>query len=78
MRLAAWSGTCRVRLFEVGGTACRRWTGVCPALRRPGLKVEEREIDARPLDAVCAELGVREVHFLKVDVEGAETKCYAA
>jgi FkbM family methyltransferase len=75
LQLAAWSGTGRVRLFEVAGTGRSTSDPECAQLcRAEGLKVKEHEVETRSLDSVCADLDVREVHFLKVDVEGAESE----
>ena len=40
--------------------------------RAAGWAVAEREVPLRTLAAICAEQSPREIHFLKVDVEGAE------
>jgi FkbM family methyltransferase len=37
-----------------------------------GMARSSYEVPARPLAAVCAEYAPREIHFLKIDVEGAE------
>lgn len=37
-----------------------------------GFVVRETEVPARRLDEICDELGVKDIHFLKIDVEGAE------
>jgi FkbM family methyltransferase len=37
-----------------------------------GYQVEDREVPCTTLDRVCADCGVATVHFLKIDVEGAE------
>jgi FkbM family methyltransferase len=75
LRLAAWSERVTVKVFEVPGTG--RSTVDADFARKclaEGFTVEEQEIAGRPLDGVCAEFGVEEVHFLKIDVEGAETE----
>jgi len=38
----------------------------------PGLKFEKKIKNTRKLDDICAEHGVKTVHFLKIDVEGSE------
>jgi FkbM family methyltransferase len=40
--------------------------------RERGLEFTTRQVAVRRLDTICAERGVDQVHFLKVDVEGAE------
>jgi FkbM family methyltransferase len=75
LRIAAWSCTATLKFFEVVNTGLSttvreladRWRG-------EGYQVLEHEVAAKPLDLICAESGVREVHFLKIDVEGAETE----
>lgn len=75
LRLAASSQAGNIRFFEVPDTGlstmhedfARRHT-------TQGFEVREYEIPAKPLDAICAEFGVKEVHFLKFDVEGAEAE----
>lgn len=37
-----------------------------------GFEVREYEVPARRLDAICDDLQVTDIHFLKIDVEGAE------
>jgi FkbM family methyltransferase len=73
LRLAAWSTAENLRFFEVQDTGMS--TADADIARRhaeQGLPVREYEIPARPLDAICAEFGVKKVHFLKIDAEGAE------
>ncbi len=45
--------------------------------REKGWRVDEIRVRARPLDAILAEHGVVQVHFLKVDVEGMESEVLA-
>ncbi|WP_243050020.1 FkbM family methyltransferase [Dyella sp. RRB7] len=39
---------------------------------KAGYAAEEIDVEVRTLDEVCAEYGVDQIHFLKIDVEGAE------
>jgi FkbM family methyltransferase len=39
---------------------------------RDYLLLETRTVEAKSLDEICAQNGVKEIHFLKIDVEGAE------
>ncbi|MDO8478770.1 MAG: FkbM family methyltransferase [Candidatus Rokubacteria bacterium] len=75
LQLAASSQTGNVRFFEVRDTGMS--TADVNFARQhaaQGFEVREYEILAKPLDMICAESGVKEVHFLKVDVEGAEAE----
>lgn len=42
-----------------------------------GTKVEEREVEVRTLIDICQEYAPQEIHFLKIDVEGAEDLVFA-
>lgn len=42
-----------------------------------GTKVEEREVVVRTLIDICQEYAPQEIHFLKIDVEGAEDLVFA-
>lgn len=73
LQLAAASQSGEIRFYEV------RNTGLSTAdpdfaFRHAvqGYEVREQHIAAKALDAICTDCGVTEVHFLKVDVEGAE------
>ncbi len=73
LQLAAAAHSGEIRFFAV------RDTGLSTAdpefaLRHAvqGHEVREHHIAAKPLDAICADCDVKEVHFLKIDVEGAE------
>jgi FkbM family methyltransferase len=75
LQIAAAAQSGEIRFFEV------RDTGLSTAdpefaLRHAvqGYEVREHHILAKPLDVICTECGVKEVHFLKVDVEGAEAE----
>ena len=75
LQLAAGSGTGRVRLYEVADTGRSTIDPASAQLcRDEGLELKEHEVETRSLDGICAELDVREVHFLKIDVEGAESE----
>jgi FkbM family methyltransferase len=75
LQLAASSQTGNVRFFEVRNTGMSTSDIDFARLHATrGFEVREYEIPAKPLDAICAEFGVKEVHFLKVDVEGAEAE----
>lgn len=73
LQLGAWSCATILKFYEVVGTGlstavrelAERW-------REEGYQVVEREVAAKPLDLICSELGVKRVHFLKIDAEGAE------
>ncbi|MCE5233541.1 MAG: FkbM family methyltransferase [Mizugakiibacter sp.] len=59
--------------FEVIGTGLSTTSvEIADRHRRDGREVVESSVPVTTLDAVCAVHGVVEVHFLKIDVEGAE------
>ena len=71
--LAVSSQAGNLRFFEVRDTGMSTTNVDYARLHAArGLEIKEHQIVAKPLDAICAELGVKQVHFLKVDVEGAE------
>ena len=74
LRVAAGASAGRMRLFDVVDTGL---SSADPELAqrhaRDGRVVREVEVPVRRLDDICAELAVGDVHFLKIDVEGAET-----
>jgi FkbM family methyltransferase len=75
LRLAAWSCTATLKFFEVVNTGLSTTVReLADRWREQGYRVLEHEVPAKPLDLICAELGVKEVHFLKIDVEGAEAE----
>ena len=73
LQLAAAAQSGNLRFFEVRDTGLST-ADPDHALRHAvqGYEVREHHIPAKPLDAICADCGVNEVHFLKIDVEGAE------
>jgi FkbM family methyltransferase len=75
LQVAAAAQSSEIRFFEVHDTGLSTADPEF-ALRHAvqGYEVREHHIPAKPLDAICAECGVKEVHFLKIDVEGAEAE----
>ena len=73
LQVAASDVPGRLSFFEVKDTGLST-LDVATAQRHAGqgYEVQLREVSATPLDAICAERGVEVVHFLKIDVEGAE------
>lgn len=73
LRVAAGPNLGTMRLHEVVGTGL---STADPRLAqrhaRQGREVRSFEVPVRRLDDICEEFAVQEVHFLKVDVEGAE------
>lgn len=72
--VAAGAREATIDLFEVEGsglsTTCAEFAR---QHREQGLPVlAPRQVRVRSLDSICAEQGVTQVHFLKVDAEGAE------
>jgi len=65
------SGT--IRFFDIPGTGLSTTdAGVADQHRRAGLEVVERDVPMDTLDNILARHGGQTVHFLKIDVEGAE------
>ncbi|UPG91107.1 FkbM family methyltransferase [Luteibacter aegosomaticola] len=68
-----------LRLFEVQGTGLSTTDAELAArYQASGKEVFEHVVPAVTLDSVLAEHGVDEVHFLKVDCEGAERAALAS
>lgn len=73
VRVAAGASEGEVELHEIAGSGLSTASSeFAERHRRDGLAMTTRQVPMRTLDALCAEHGVREVHFLKIDVEGAE------
>lgn len=71
MALAEKAG--RMAFFAISGTGLS--TADPEFVKRhseAGYVAQEIEVEVRTLDDICAQYGVNEVHFLKIDVEGAE------
>jgi len=73
LKVAAAAETATLKFYEVVGTGM---STVDPVYAKKhamaGFEVLEKEVPARRLGEICDQLGVTEIHFLKVDVEGAE------
>jgi len=73
LQIAAGSQSGNIRFFEVRDTG---FSTADPhyALRQAlqGYQVREHQVPTKPLDVICSDCDVKEVHFLKIDVEGAE------
>lgn len=73
LRLAAGDHAGMLRLYEVVGTGLSTVRADLAARHRAsGLPVREWDVAVQTLDAICAGAGPGEVHFLKIDAEGAE------
>ncbi len=73
LKVAAGAETGTIKLFEVVGTGMSTSAaGYAAQHASAGFEIQEREVPARRLDDICDEFGVAEVHFLKIDAEGAE------
>lgn len=78
LAIAAGSGSDSVRFFEVVGTGLSTTNrDIADRHRSAGLDVHEREVPSRRLATICDEHAPSEIHFLKIDVEGAEAKVLA-
>jgi FkbM family methyltransferase len=74
LKVAAADATGTLKLFEVVGTGLSTIDARHAASHRAaGFEVREITVPARRLDDICDELGVTHIHFLKIDVEGAES-----
>ncbi len=73
---AAEAGT--LKFYEVVGTGMSTSDASFAAKHAAaGFEVRGKEVPARCLNEICDELGVTEIHFLKIDVEGAEGEVLA-
>lgn len=73
LRLAAGPTEGLVQLYEVIGTGLSTADPVLAERHaQDGHVVQAVEVPVRRLDDICHDLGVTQVHFLKIDVEGAE------
>jgi len=74
LKVAIASEACQLVLHEVQGTGLSTIDESVAAAhhRNSGFSVRAQTVPALPLSQICQEHGVREIHFLKVDVEGAE------
>lgn len=75
LQLAASSREGGLRLYEIVGTGLSTADeALAQRHRAQGREVREIEVPARRLDDILRDAGAAEVHFLKVDVEGAEAE----
>lgn len=74
LQVAAASSSGSLRFFEVGVTGLSTMDSeIARGHARRGFTVTEYMVPTKSLDAICSELDVRQVHFMKVDVEGYES-----
>ena len=76
LRMAAGAGEGTIELHEVADSGLSTMRAdLADRHRASGLPVlAPQRVPMRSLDAICADEGVGEVHFLKIDVEGAEAE----
>jgi FkbM family methyltransferase len=73
LRLAVGSAAGREKFYAVAGTGLSTAdASLVDQYAEAGYAAEELDVEIRTLDDICAEHHVSTVHFLKVDVEGAE------
>jgi FkbM family methyltransferase len=77
LNAAAWTSTGKQVLYFITGSEA--WATLEPGMaelhREAGRKVEETTIQTVSLRDVCEKyVGEREIHFMKIDVEGGELK----
>jgi FkbM family methyltransferase len=78
LAVAAGAAPGEIRFFEVGDSGLSTGNAAFAARHRAaGHRVDERRVPVQRLDAICTEQGVGAIHFLKVDVEGAEAEVLA-
>lgn len=73
VKVAAAAEAGILKFYEVVGTGMSTSDASFAAKHAAaGFDIRECEVPARRLDEICDELSVIEIHFLKIDVEGAE------
>ena len=76
LQIAAGNYNGELTLYDV--PSVRGWATPDPDVaehyRQQGLEVISSTVPVRRLDSLCEELGVTDIHFLKIDVEGFETQ----
>lgn len=73
LQIAAASRDGTLRLFEIPGSGLSTSDAAIAARHASaGYAVREYDVPCRRVDGICAEHGVSEIQFLKIDVEGAE------
>ncbi|WP_340122804.1 FkbM family methyltransferase [Methylobacter svalbardensis] len=74
LQMAAGDHNGALTLYDV--PSVRGWATSDPDVadhyRQQGLEVTAATVPVRRLDSLCAEFGVTDIHFLKIDVEGFE------
>lgn len=74
LQVAAASSSGSLRFFEVAATGLSTMDSeIASGHARRGFTVTDYMVPTKALDAICSELDVRQVHFMKVDVEGYES-----
>ena len=68
LNIAAWDSATRIKLMIYSAT------GTSSVMNMPGIGhlIRVENVDAKPLDDVVNELGIKHVDWVKIDVEGAE------
>lgn len=64
-------GTIKFYDVELSGLSTSE-SQVAASYREEGRNVTERQVITKPLNTICDEYAARQVHFLKIDVEGGE------
>ncbi|BCG81536.1 hypothetical protein MesoLj113b_50780 [Mesorhizobium sp. 113-3-3] len=73
LAVAAGASAGKVPFFEVVGTGMSTMDRVIAEQHRlAGYEIREHEVPSRTLASICAEYAPADIHFLKIDVEGAE------
>ncbi|HEY4249695.1 MAG TPA: FkbM family methyltransferase, partial [Roseomonas sp.] len=73
LAVAAGAGSLPVHFFEVVGTGLSTTDhAIAEQHRAAGFEVREHEVPSRRLASICDEFAPHDIHFLKIDVEGAE------
>jgi FkbM family methyltransferase len=78
LQLAASDSDGTLTLYEIPDTGLSTIDSqVAAEHAAQGFGIVERRVDSRRLDDICGDLGLDAIHFLKIDVEGAEHKVLA-
>jgi FkbM family methyltransferase len=73
LQVAAASSSGSLRFFELVDGLSTMDSEIASGHARRGFTVTDYMVPTKSLDAICSELDVRQVHFMKVDVEGYES-----
>ena len=74
LQIAAGENEGRIRFFEFPDMGLSTADPLfAEKYKESGFRVHETEVSVRRLDTICQEHSVKNIHFLKIDVEGMES-----